>query len=125
LGRPVSRIPSKNVAVVERGGAILAVNGGWRAFARENGGDSVKVSEGANYLAVCDGARGDQSGCAAAFAEGLRAVLAGRERNYKVEYPCHSPTERRWYVGSARPWEFNGTRLAVVTHENSTASTLP
>jgi hypothetical protein len=125
LGRPVSRTPSKNVAVVEGGGAILAVNGGWRAFARENGGDSVKVSEGANYLAVCDGARGDQSGCAAAFAEGLRAVLAGRERNYKVEYPCHSPTERRWYVGSARPLEFNGTRLAVVTHENSTASTLP
>ena len=125
LGRPASGISSKNVAVVEGGGAIVAVNGGWRAFARENDGDPVKVSEGANYLAVCDGARGDQSGCAAVFAEGLRAVLAGRKRNYEVEYPCHSPTERRWYVGSARPLELNETRLAVVTHEKSTASTLP
>jgi hypothetical protein len=125
LGRPASGISSKNVAVVEGGGAIVAVNGGWRAFARENDGDPVKVSEGANYLAVCDGASGDQSGCAAVFAEGLRAVLAGRKRNYEVEYPCHSPTERRWYVGSARPLELNETRLAVVTHEKSTASTLP
>lgn len=64
LGRPASGTPSKNVAVVERDGAIVAVNGGWRAFARENGGDPVKVSEGANYLAVCDGARDDQSGVA-------------------------------------------------------------
>jgi hypothetical protein len=102
----------------------VAVNGAWRAFARENGGDPARVSEGANYLTVCDGAGGDQSGYAAAFAEGLRAVLAGEERNYEVEYPCHSPTERRWYVGSARPLESNGTQLAVVTHQNSTASTL-
>ena len=124
LGRPASGIPSKNVAVVEQDGAIVAVNGAWRAFARENGGDPARMSEGANYLAVCDGTRGDQSGYAAAFAEGLRAVLAGKERNYEVEYPCHSPTERRWYVGSARPLESNGARLAVVTHQNSTASTL-
>ncbi len=124
LGRPASGTPSKNVAVVDRDGTIVAVNGAWRAFARENGGDPARVSEGANYLTVCDGAGGDQSGYAAAFAEGLRAVLAGEERNYEVEYPCHSPTERRWYVGSARPLESNGTQLAVVTHQNSTASTL-
>ena len=118
-----SGTPRKNVAVVDRDGAIVAVNGAWRAFARENGGDPARVSEGANYLAVCHGARGDQSGHAAAFAEGLRAVLAGQERKYEVEYPCHSPTERRWYVGSAWPLESNGTRLAVVTHEKSTGST--
>ena len=124
MGRSASGTSRKNVAVVDRDGAIVAVNGAWRAFARENGGDPAKVSEGTDYLAVCDGARGDQSGYAAAFAEGLRAVLAGEERNYEVEYPCHSPTERRWYVGSARPLESNGTQLAVVTHQNSTASTL-
>ena len=119
---PTSGTPRKNVAVVDRDGAIVAVNGAWRAFARENAGDPAKVSEGANYLAVCDGARGDQSGYAAAFAEGLRAVLSGRVGAFEVEYPCHSPTERRWYVGSARPLESNGSPLAVVTHENSTGS---
>ena len=119
-----SGTPRKNVAVVDRDGTIVAVNGAWRAFAMENGGDPVRVSEGANYLAVCHGARGDQSGYAAAFAEGLRAVLAGQERNYEVEYPCHSPTERRWYVGTAWPLESNGARLAIVTHHNNSASTL-
>ena len=120
---PTSGTPRKNVAVVDHDGAIVAVNGAWRAFAGENGGDPAKVSEGANYLAVCDGARGDQFGYASAFAEGLRAVLSGRVGAFEVEYPCHSPTERRWYVGSARPLESNGSPLAVVTHENRTGST--
>ncbi len=115
----------KNVAVVDQDGAIVAVNGAWRAFAGANGGDPAKVSEGANYLAVCDGARGDQSGYAAAFAEGLRAVLSGRVGAFEVEYPCHSPTERRWYVGSVRPSEANGSPLAIVTHHATTGRTPP
>jgi excisionase family DNA binding protein len=109
-----------HVAVVDQKGAILAVNGAWRSFARANGGDPGKVAEGANYLAVCDGAKGKQSGYAAAFAEGLRAVLSRREGDFEVEYPCHSPTERRWYVGAARPLKTSGSPLAVVTHDDTT-----
>jgi hypothetical protein len=122
--RAGSETPRKNVAVVDQKGAIVAVNAAWRAFARANGGDPGKVAEGANYLAVCDGARGEQSGYAAAFAEGLRAVLTGREGTFEVEYPCHSPTERRWYVGSVRPLESNGSPLAIVTHDDNTGRTL-
>ena len=107
------------IAVVDQKGAILAVNVAWRSFARANGGDPGKVAEGANSLAVCDGAKGKQSGYAA-FAEGLRAVLSKREEVFEVEYPCHSPTERRWYVGSARPLETSGSPLAVVTHDDTT-----
>ncbi len=109
-----------HVAVVDQNGAIVAVNGTWRAFARANGGDQGKVAEGANYLAVCDGARGAQAENAAVFAESLRAVLSGREEGFEVEYPCHSPTERRWYVGSVRPLEASGSPLAIVTHDNTT-----
>jgi hypothetical protein len=79
----------------------------------------------ANYLAVCDAARGKQSGYAVAFAEGLRAVLFGQEVRFEVEYPCHSPTERRWYDGSVRLLQANGSPLAIVTHDDTTERKLP
>ena len=29
---------------------------------------------------------------------GLQQVLSGRTDHYRVTYPCHSPTEQRWFV---------------------------
>lgn len=109
-----------HVALVDRSGTILAVNDAWRTFARANGGDLSRTTEGTNYLAVCDRATGPQSEYGASFAERLRAVLSDREEGFEMEYPCHSPTERRWFVGSARTFTADSGTLAVVAHENTT-----
>lgn len=85
----------EHAAIVERSGTIVAVNRAWRCFAKDNGAELEKVSEGANYLGVCDGATGEQSEAARSFAEGLRSVLSGEEERFVLRYPCHSPTERR------------------------------
>ena len=111
----------EHVAIVDGSGTIAAVNDAWKRFAKDNGGDPNKVSEGANYLKVCEGATGEQSGYAASFAEGLRAVLLGREERFAMEYPCHSPTERRWFVGRVLPFSEGDSRMAIVAHENITA----
>ena len=73
---------------------------------------------GANYLGVCDGATGEQSEDARSFAEGLRSVLSGTDERFAMEYPCHSPTERRWFVGSVGRLADGDTPLALVAHEN-------
>jgi PAS domain S-box-containing protein len=106
---------SAHIAILDESGEIIAVNEAWRTFARANGGNPEKVSEGVNYLRVC---AGSEEGVA--FAQGIRAVLSGRRENFEMEYPCHSPTERRWFIGrvtrfsgAERPW-------AVVAHENIT-----
>src|SRR3712207_6176206 len=65
---------SAHIAIVDESGEIIAVNEVWRAFAESNGGDPEEVSEGANYLQVCDSAMGLYAEEAAAFAEGIRAV---------------------------------------------------
>ena len=109
-----------HVAVVDRSGTILAANDAWKAFARVNGGNLSRTAEGANYLTVCDGATGSQSEYAASFAEGLRAVLSEKEEGFEMEYPCHSPTEQRWFVGAARMFTADSETLAVVAHENTT-----
>jgi hypothetical protein len=108
----------EHVAIVERSGTILAVNKAWKRFAKDNGADPGKVSEGANYLGVCDGAAGEQSEDARSFAKGLRSVLAGTEERFSMEYPCHSPSERRWFVGSVGRLSDGDTLLALVAHEN-------
>jgi PAS domain S-box-containing protein len=112
---------SANVCVLDENGTIVAVNAAWRQFAVANDGDLTRCAEGRNYFEVSDHcAPGDSEG-AAAFASGLRAVLAGIQQQVEVEYPCHSPTVQRWY--RARATRINGSGLArvVVAHEDVTA----
>src|SRR5215217_3092170 len=110
----------EEAAVVEGSGTIVAVNKAWRRFAKDNGAYPGEVSEGANYLGVCEGARGEHSEYARSFAEGLRSVLSGAEERFVLEYPCHSPTERRWFVGRVGRLADGDTPLALVAHENVT-----
>jgi signal transduction histidine kinase len=111
---------SAHIAILDESGEIIAVNGVWRAFAEANGGDPGRVSESANYLQACDSATGLNAEEAAAFAEGIRDVLSGRRESFEMEYPCHSPTERRWFIGRVTPFFCNEKPWAVVAHENIT-----
>ena len=111
---------SAHIAILDESGEIIAVNGVWRAFAEANGGDPGRVSEGANYLQACDSATGLNAEEAAAFAEGIRDVLSGRRESFEMEYPCHSPTERRWFIGRVTQYFCNEKTWAVVAHENIT-----
>jgi PAS domain-containing protein len=114
----------EEAAIVERSGTIVAVNSAWRRFAQYNGADPREVSEGTNYLGVCDGAGGEQSEYARSFAEGLRSVLAGTEEHFALEYPCHSPAERRWFAGSVGRLADGDAPLALVAHEDVTRGTV-
>ena len=110
----------EHTAIVDNSGAIVAVNKAWKRFARDNGADLSKVSEGANYLDVCERATGEQSQYAHSFGEGLRSVLSSREEGFAMEYPCHSPTERRWFVGRVERFADGDSPMAVVAHEKVT-----
>ena len=111
---------SAHIAIIDASGEIVAVNEVWRAFAEANGGDPKRVSEGANYLQACESATAKNTEDAAAFAEGIRAVLSGRLESFELEYPCHSPTERRWFIGRVTPYLHDERPWAVVAHENIT-----
>jgi len=110
----------EHTAIVDSSGAIVAVNKAWKRFARDNGAELSKVSEGANYLDVCERAMGEYSQYARSFSEGLRGVLSSREERFAMEYPCHSPTQRRWFVGSVRRFADGDSPMALVAHENVT-----
>ena len=92
-----------NIAILDETGRIVAVNREWRDFARANDGDVERVCEGADYLEVCDRAQGEDADQAHAFATGIREILSGKRRFFEMEYPCHSPNERRWFHGRVSP----------------------
>ncbi|MDQ3317658.1 MAG: GGDEF domain-containing protein [Actinomycetota bacterium] len=113
---------SAHIALVDASGEIFMTNEAWRGFAQANGTLTHEVSEGAHYLDICDAAGRAGVEEAAVFAEGLRSVLDGGLREFAMEYPCHSPTEERWFV--ARATRFlagdDGLEGAVVAHEDIT-----
>ena len=110
---------SANIALVNAEGEILAVNNSWRGFAEANAARS-NVMEGANYLAVCKKVSGRDAQYAESFSTGLEAVLSGKRNEFALEYPCHSPTERRWFVGRVSRFLVGDKTYAVIAHENIT-----
>ena len=111
---------SANIAILDESGAIVFVNRAWRAFAAENGIKPGLVGEGANYLAVCDGATGEDAEMAKLFAERIREVLSGKRFLFEMEYPCHSPFEQRWFIARVTSFQGDGPRRAAIAHENIT-----
>ena len=115
---------SAHICVLDVQGEIRAVNHAWRAFAEANPPIQQNVFEGANYLAVTDGADGPDTSDAAAFAAGIRAVISGARSAFFREYPCHSPAEQRWFIGRVTRFPGPGPVRIVVAHENITTRKL-
>lgn len=106
---------SAHVAVLDKHGTILQVNQAWNDFGASNGG-MRDVGVGANYLAVL--ARSN-SADALDVLRGLQQVLHGLQDRYQVIYPCHSPSQQRWFAMTATPCKALGG--AVVVHTDITA----
>jgi PAS domain S-box-containing protein len=106
------------VAVIDPAGIIIAVNQAWHDFGEANQAREAS-SVGVNYFDVCDRATGGDAACARAAASGIRSVLAGKG-SFSLEYPCHSPSEKRWFQLRASPLVHEGASFAVVAHHDIT-----
>jgi len=111
---------SYHIAVLNEQGEIVQVNRAWREFAQDNGISAELVSEGVNYLDVCSNATGKGAEWAESFAEGVRMVISGESDSHGLEYPCHSPDEKRWFLARVAPFSDSAPRRVVIGHENIT-----
>ncbi|MGI9287749.1 MAG: PAS domain-containing hybrid sensor histidine kinase/response regulator [Pseudomonadales bacterium] len=115
----LSSIPSQ-AAVLDAAGTIVQVNEAWSAFAREKGGsDSLVRGVGISYLEICRGAAGPWADEAPVAHDGILAVLSGERAKFELEYPCHSPTEKRWFLMTVLPFKVT-LGWAVVSHVDIT-----
>jgi len=105
-------------ALLASDGTILYTNQRWHEFGRENGlvgTEAATLDE--NYLTVTGAADDEYAREAAA---GLTAVLSGKQSRFRLEYPCHSPTEKRWFLMVVQGFDYQDDRYAVMVHLNIT-----
>jgi signal transduction histidine kinase len=102
-------------AVLDRSGDILVTNQAWSDFGARSGGGRDHVGE--NYLAVCD-ASDDRK--ARRTAEAIRSLIEGERETVSVEYPCHSPDQRRWFTMRASQFVHEAERYLLVQHHDVT-----
>ena len=119
----IDALPS-NLCVLDEEGRIVAVNKAWRQFAATNDGDADRLSEGANYLAVCDAAARAAPETAAETARAIREILAGKRTEFAQQYECSSPTKLRWYSLTISRFADEGPARLVVVHDDITNSKL-
>lgn len=86
-----------SVALLDSQGTIRAINEAWKQFGMVNNFQGADYGLGSNYLLVCDAAHGDRVDGAAEAAAGIRAVQTNIREIFTLEYPCHSPQEKRWF----------------------------
>jgi len=104
LGQAILDTLTSHVAVVDQDGTIIAVNEAWTKFAAANGQTGlVGTGVGANYLDVARSASGPYSEEAKAASSGIKAVLDGSLPQFALEFPCHSPSQQRWFLLTVSP----------------------
>jgi PAS domain S-box-containing protein len=104
-----------HIAILDDHGTIIAVNAAWRRFAESEGGESDCV--GGNYIAVCEAATDP---VATVVATGLDEMLAGTRQELRLDYPCHGPSEERWFALRATRHARSGSLRVVVVHADIT-----
>ncbi len=112
----VPKLLPVSVAILDRSGTIVGVNDAWKDFARQSGLKIPDFGIGANYLHYC----GSERSGSVSLADEIRDLLAGRRDLLTRIYPCHSPTERRWFFMFGLPLS-SGQRSGVgILHVNLT-----
>ncbi|CAN5507487.1 hypothetical protein BH10PSE16_BH10PSE16_17980 [soil metagenome] len=112
---------SGHIAVLDASGTILEINEAWSRFAIEN--QATCASVGANYLQHC-GDLSSSGGETPVYAQGIRDVIAGRQTHFEMEYPCHSPTQQRWFVMRVTRFQSPGPVRVVIVHDDCTEQKL-
>ena len=111
---------SAHVAILNEDGIIVDTNQSWQNFGRENGMLEPYDSVGIDYLGACGDPKENPDCEESNVVKGIRRVLRGELTEFLDHYPCHSPTERRWFAVRVVPFNYEDFRHAIVTHENIT-----
>ena len=107
-----------SIALLDNKGDIVKVNEEWIHFGKSNGLHNSYTHLGKNYIEVCEKSLGSDAKKGKKMAQGLRDILKGSKAYFAMEYPCDSPTEKRWFKAEVRPFKSNLLTGAVVMHIN-------
>jgi PAS domain S-box-containing protein len=112
-----------HMAVLDRDGIVINVNDAWQRFAAQHGAEAGRPAPrtgiGSDYLAVCRGADAAGGDAGSEVADGIAAVLAGRQEVFSLEYAGRGPDPQRWFHMNVTPLRTSAGG-AVVVHADVT-----
>lgn len=110
----------EQIAVIDKAGMIVDVNSAWINFGVENGLSSEFSSVGSNYLEVLQISVASGDILAAEAIQGIADVFCGKRISFYLEYPCHCPEEKRWFLMRVTGLKDSSGNLFVISHHNIT-----
>lgn len=113
-----------HIAILDHTGRVVMVNDAWRRFAEANDLRMGDHGVGANYLEICREAAADRCETAWQILKGFEDIRDGRLSQLELEYACHGPDERHWFVVRVIPLAGSSPTAFLVTHEAITARRL-
>lgn len=110
---------ASQLAVIDAQGNIVYVNQSWCDFGKEAGESRDSIEwDSINYLTVCDRSSGNGDGFGTDVAQGIRDLIKGEVEEFQIEYPCHTPTQKRWFIMRCTPFDQGGKRFIVIVHQD-------
>src|SRR5262249_33909547 len=110
---------SAPVVVLDREGTIVYASKSWDLLTPDDQTQLQCVALGVNYLEVCRQASVEGDLYAREALSGIQAVMAGKAPSFALEYPCHSPAARRWFLMQVDPMPREHGGVAI-SHTNIT-----
>lgn len=110
----------EQIAVIDQAGTIVDVNRAWTSFGVENGLSSKYRCVGCNYLKVLSASVDGGDSLAAEAVQGILDVVSSKRASFYLEYPCHSPDEKRWFMMRVARLKDDSRGLFVISHTNIT-----
>lgn len=114
---------TSHIAILDRQGKIIKINKAWRKFAQVNSFTNDNYGLGSNYIESCFPVEKQESECdphGVAAANGILEVINGQRHFFELEYPCHSPAEKRWFIMRTTFFGDKNDLYIVVAHEDIT-----
>lgn len=106
-----------HICVINTQGWIVYTNKAWKEFSSENGAPGDLDFTQLNYLTVCRSAFVDVE---SEVLPGILKVISGESDCFSYEYPCHSPTEKRWFMMRVTPLMRDDFEYFVISHQDIT-----
>ena len=113
-----------NVALLDKGGFIVAVNEAWRKFAEKKRMLPIALGVGDNYIEVCEGMKEIDLYDGIALAGGIQKVIQGLLPNFELEYRYTATDEQTWFRAEVAPLMKTSRGGAVLVLMDITAEKL-
>jgi two-component system, NarL family, sensor kinase len=106
---------SAHIVVVDERGIITAANAAWRHVGQQDGHAGARHRLGSHYLAACHA--GIAPSDLKAMAQGLRTVVEGKKREFRMHYSRQARGRMAWFQLRATSFEESGRHIVIAQED--------